>query len=55
MFSPLLECPKCGGSGFRSVAGPFYIHCRPCRGTGQQVKLRARIWWRIKYGSSQEN
>lgn len=55
MFTPVMECPKCGGRCFRQLLGPFYVECRSCHGTGQQVKMRARIWYRLRYGSSEEH
>ena len=54
MFSATRTCPKCGGSGFRPVAGPFHIRCRPCKGSGVQLKMSARIWARLRYGAGED-
>jgi DnaJ-class molecular chaperone len=54
MFSPTRECPRCGGTGYRPLFGRLHIECRSCGGTGWQLKLSARIWYRLRYGSGQE-
>jgi DnaJ-class molecular chaperone len=54
MFSATRECPRCGGTGFRPLLGPFHVRCRPCKGTGRQIRLAARIWWLIRFGSGEE-
>lgn len=48
------ECSRCGGTGFRPLFGPLFIACRPCKGTGQQIRLSARIWARLRYGAGEE-
>ena len=48
------ECQKCGGRGFRQLLGPLHIECRRCRGTGQTIRLSARIWARLRYGAGEE-
>ncbi len=54
MFSPVRTCPKCDGRGFRQLLGPFHIECRPCKGTGHQIKLSARLWSLLRHGASEE-
>lgn len=48
------DCPRCDGTGFRPVLGPFHIRCRACKGTGQQIKLTARIWSALRHGAGED-
>lgn len=54
MFTATRECPNCGGTGFRPLFGPLYIQCRRCRGTGQMVKLSARLIHRLRFGAGED-
>ena len=48
----LKDCPRCKGTGTIRLL-IFRWDCGRCGGLGQQFKLSARLWSRLRHGASE--
>jgi hypothetical protein len=47
-------CPRCGGERYAHLAGPLFIVCRKCKGTGERPRIAYRIYNLLRHGAARE-